>query len=303
MQVSNPTTSPQTSSWTILSLLEWATGYLSARHFDESRLCAELLLAHVLHVRRLDLYLQFDRPLSSSDLAAFKSLFQRRLTHEPLQYIIGETEFMGLPLWVNPSVLIPRPETELLAEKAVEELKSRFAGAGRILDIGTGSGNIAIAVGHFVPGAKILAVDVSDEALETASRNIARHELKNVELRAYDIYEDTLPEQEFDLIVSNPPYVSVQEYSSLQPEVRDFEPRIATSDEGDGLRFMRRILEFAAGRLVPGGIILLEIGFGQSEATREIAAAAGFGSIDIIRDYSGIPRVLRAERPPAEVQA
>ena len=158
-----PTTREQ---WTVLSLTTSAREYLTTHGIDEARLTVDLLLAHVLGISRLELYLQYDRPLTSTEITRFKDLLKRRLTHEPLQYVLGETEFMGLALKVNPHVLIPRPETELVVEKTLETIKEFSEGAPRVLDIGTGSGNIAIAVAHYAPHVDVTAIDVSGRPVE-----------------------------------------------------------------------------------------------------------------------------------------
>ena len=298
MHSSNVTSPAVPAAWTVLSLLEWATGFLSARGFDESRLNAELLLAHVLSLRRLDLYLQFDRPLIAAELAQFKSSLQRRLAHEPIQYITGETEFMGLPLFVDRTVLIPRPETEHLVERTLETIRSMRWESPGILEIGTGSGNIAVALGHFLPGAVITSIDVSRAALDTAARNIARNSIGNIRLQQRDVFTALPEHQRFDVIVSNPPYVPLTEFNLLQAEVREYEPRIATTDEGDGYRFIRRIVSLARNFLNPEGALLLEIGYGQSADAVRIMENDGFAPVEVFQDYAGIPRIVRG-RPGA----
>lgn len=282
--------------WTILSLIDWSAHHLSSQGFDDSRLNAELLLAHVLQLSRVQLYTQYDRPLGQTELAAFKGLFRRRLSHEPLQYILGETEFMGLQLFVNSTVLIPRPETEQLVERSLETLRALDRTNPTVLDIGTGSGNIAIALGIHSPNTRITAVDLSEAALETAARNVERHQAKNITLLQADVFTDFLPVEAFDLIVSNPPYIAASEFETLQPEVRDFEPKIATTDNGDGLRFIRRISELAMKKLNSGGWLLMEIAYNQSEQGRAIAAQVGLSSVEIFADFSGIPRIIRGRR-------
>jgi release factor glutamine methyltransferase len=285
-----PTTRDQ---WTVLSLATSAREYLTTHGIDEARLTVDLLLAHVLGISRLELYLQYDRPLTSTEITRFKDLLKRRLGHEPLQYILGETEFMGLALKVNPHVLIPRPETELVVEKTLETIKELSEGAPRVLDIGTGSGNIAIAVAHYAPHVVVTALDVSGEALAVAEENVRRHALDNVTLENVDLFSDRLPGPGFDLVVSNPPYVSAEEFRKLEPEVRDFEPPLATTDESDGLRFMRRISAVAESILNPGGAVILELGHGQSDKTREMFGVAGLEKIQVFEDYASIPRVIR----------
>ena len=286
--------------WTILSLLEWASGYLSRRGFDEARLHVELMLAHVLRLKRLDLYLQFDRPLTPEERGAFRALFERRLKHEPLQYILGETEFMGLSLAVDRSVLIPRPETELLVERAVEFLKARTDQKAEVLDIGTGSGNIAVALGAMAPGATIVSMDTSADALRVAATNVARHKLANVTLLEADVFGEFLSGRRFDLLISNPPYVSREEFQALEPEVRDHEPSSAVTDNADGMRVITRIAQIASPRLRPGGALFMELGYNQSERVRELLAASGLADIELIPDFARIPRVIAARRPLQE---
>ena len=297
MHTSQATSSSAPQTWTVLSLIDWAARHLAGQRFDEARLHVELLLAHVLHLKRLDLYLQFDRPLTAVELADFKSLFKRRLTHEPLQYILGETEFMGLSLFVNSSVLIPRPETELLVEKAIERLAALPLPSPTIMDIGTGSGNIAIALAHFVPQARIIATDISPAALATAARNIERHAVQNVSLVEADVLGGMPSDNSFDMILSNPPYVSLVEYADLQPEVKDFEPRNASTDEADGLRYIRAITALAATRLKAKGSLLMEIGYGQADDASQIVSNACFSQVAIFPDVAGIPRVIIGSRP------
>ena len=296
-RIGDPGVTPE--RWTVLSLLDWSGRYLTDRGFDEARLHVELLLAHVLSVSRLQLYLQFDRPLIPAELQAFKDLFKRRLTHEPLQYILGETEFMGLPIEVNRHVLIPRPETETLVEHALAILE-HLEGEVTVVDIGTGSGNIAVALGHSLPAARILALDISPDALGVAQRNIRKHLLANVTLLELDIMSEPLPAGQYTMVVSNPPYVPLADFGGLQEEVRIFEPRLATTDGGDGMTVIRRILEASRDSLKSQGRVLLELGFGQSLEVRAIAEKLGFVDIQIIPDLAGIPRVLSARRPSRE---
>jgi release factor glutamine methyltransferase len=284
-------------TWTVLGLIEWATGYLAERGFEESRLHVELLLGHVLKLPRLNLYLQFDRILEASELSMFKQLFRRRVSHEPLQYILGETEFMGLSIHVDPTVLIPRPETELLVEKALACVGSAGLDSPHILDVGTGSANIAIALAHFLPSATILALDVSPESLATASANIGRHGFSNIELLRLDILTETPGNQQFDLIVSNPPYISIEEFPTLQEEVRRYEPGIATTDGGDGLAFHRRLAELGRSHLRVRGWLVVEIGHGQADAVRDLMLAAGLADVEVTSDFSQIPRIAAATKP------
>jgi len=278
--------------WTVLSLIQWSTAYLEEKGFDEARLHTELLLGHVLGLERLKLYLQFDRPLTPEELASFKELFKRRLGHEPLQYILGETEFMGIRLAVAPGALIPRPETELLVEKAVDHIRALNREGVSVLDIGTGSGNIALAVARMMPASRVTSIDVSREALSIARRNQERLQLQNVILEERDVREGARTGERYDVIVSNPPYVSAEDFKNLQPEVRDHEPRLALTDEKNGLSFYPTLFQFAARVLNADGRLFCEIGYGQAEAVSRMASAEGIQVLDIVSDLAGIPRVL-----------
>lgn len=286
-------TKQPTATWTILALIEWGTKYLSERGFEDARLNVQLLLSHVLHLPRIHLYTNFDRPLSAAELSDFKKAFQRRLAHEPLQYIIGESEFMGIPLFVNSSVLIPRPETEELVLKVVDWLRLRATGRVEVLDIGTGSGNIPIALERFAPNAFVDSIDISVEALAVASRNIERHQCSRIALHQQDVFGEVLPGRRFDAIVANPPYISRDEFVILQPEVRDFEPSIATTDNADGFRVIRRVCELAAEKLCDGGMLFMEVAYNQGNAVRCIAAGAGLVDVEVFTDHSGHERMVQ----------
>ncbi len=289
------TTQPITT-WTILTLIEWGTKYLTERGFEDARLNIQLLLSHILHLPRISLYTNFDRPLSPEELSDFKIALQRRLAHEPLQYIIGETEFMGIPLYVNSSVLIPRPETEELVQKTVDWIKTLDMPRVEVLDIGTGSGNIPIALERFLPNAFMTSIDVSAGALVVAARNVERHQCSRISLHQQDVFGDVFPGKGFDAIIANPPYISASEFALLQPEVRDFEPAIATTDNGDGLRFVRRICEVAAEKLRDGGVLFMEVAYNQGTVARQIAADAGLVEIEIFTDLAGNERMLQGRR-------
>ena len=281
-----------TSSWTILTLIKWGSQYLNDRGFEDARLNIELLLSHVLHLKRIDLYTNFDYQLSAAELGEFKTALRRRLNHEPLQYIIGETEFMGIPLFVNRSVLIPRPETEELVERAVEWIRNLAFPRVEVLDIGTGSGNIPIAMERFLPNAYITSIDVSAEALEVAARNIGRHKCSRIELHRLDVFGEILEDKVFDVVIANPPYISEGDFLALQPEVKDFEPESATTDHADGLRLVRRICHVAAKRLGPGGALFMEIAHDQGDEARRIAMEAGLIGVEVSADLSGHDRML-----------
>ena len=231
-------TAVDTKEWTVLSLIGWSADYLSSREFDSPRLTAELLLCHVLDCRRIELYTNFDKVLSAAQLAQFRSHLKRRLAHEPVQYIVGSTEFMGLRFEIDPRTLIPRPETEVLVEQLIGHARSAGTGSLRILDIGTGSGNIAVTLAKFLPDAEVVGIDVSQPALDAARRNLQLHGVEDrVRLELLDILggHDRLEAGQFDYVVSNPPYIPFADVAALQAEVRAYEPRIAVQADGDGL--------------------------------------------------------------------
>jgi release factor glutamine methyltransferase len=295
METSNIISDPM-KFWTISSLLEAAKNTLETRGIHDARLNVERLLSQVLRVRRTQLYANYDRPIESSELDDFNALLERRLAHEPLQYILGETEFMGLPVYLNSSVLVPRPETELLVEKTLETIKSRGNEQVEILDVGTGSGIIPVALTHFAGNAVVTSIEISALALETAARNIQPHGFTRISLHHEDVFSDFLPGKTFDIIVSNPPYISAEDFERLDPEIRDFEPRVATTDGGDGYAVIKRVIEVAAGKLKPNGSLLLEIAYNQSGETERIARKHGFSKVEFFNDFSGIPRIMRACR-------
>ena len=281
--------------WTTLSLLNWSVEYLTLNGFDSPRLATELLLAHVLRCSRVDLYTNFDRPLSKAELVQFKALFKRRLAHEPLQYILGETEFMGLKFIVDKRVLIPRPETEVLVEQIIN--LSKQVQSYQILDIGTGSGNIAISLAKYIGMCEVDAIDVSDDALAVAEQNLKLHHLeRKIRLLQGDVLQEniTFRHQQYDVIVSNPPYISQDEFASLQPEVKEYEPTVATTDGRDGLTFYRAITKIGKTRLVPGGWVFVEFAYNQSDAVSALFDKAGYSDVEVIPDYSRILRILKA---------
>jgi release factor glutamine methyltransferase len=222
---------------------------------------------------------------------------ERRSQREPLQYIIGVTEFMGLRLSVNPHVLIPRPETEVLVGEAVKFLRTFRGPTPRVIDIGTGSGNIALSIRKFFPAADVTATDISTRALETAVENAGLNEIQGVHFQQEDLFDPSFPGRCFDLILSNPPYVSRNEFETLEPEVRLYEPSVATTDQDDGLRFIRQLLRIGSEWLTPGGRLLMEIGFGQAETVMGEAGRLGLTEISIRPDLEGVPRVLGASLP------
>lgn len=285
---------------TIQTLLRKSIAFFEEKGVDEAKRTAELLLAHALGAKRIDLYVRFEQPLREDELERFRASVRKRLAGEPVQYILGETEFYGLPFHVSPGVLIPRPETEHLVEAAIDFLRpiaARMLAEGRaprVLDIGTGSGCIAIAVARHVPGARVVAVDISPAALEVARANASLNAVDDaVEFIEGDVLADerAVFRGPYDLVLSNPPYIAATDMSALQREVREHEPHTALTDHGDGLTFYRRIALLLRAMCADGGGCFLEIGYGQHDAVRDIFVTAGFPPPSFISDYASIPRV------------
>lgn len=277
---------------TVLEAIRLSTEYLDKKKIDSPRINAELLLAHIIGCKRLDLYLAFDRPLTEPELNIYRGLIKRRASYEPLQYIIGTVEFYGLVFKVTPSVLIPRPETELLVENIIKELSDKEQ--LNILEIGCGSGNIAISLAYHLKQAQIITTDISDAALNLAKENSQKLGVADriSFIRHNILTDDLLKFSMFDLVVSNPPYVSLQSYSSLQKEIMDFEPRLAVTDESDGLTFYRIISEKVSGNIKKGGKLFFEISHGQCDDVKSIMTKNNFSKIEVIKDYQNIERIV-----------
>lgn len=282
-----------TPIWTIGSLLRWTEAYFRKQDLLRPRLDAEILLSHSLNKQRIDLYLQFDRPLNETELSAFKELVRRRVRHEPIQYIRGHQEFWSLVFSVRPGVLIPRPETECLVEQSLKILGDRSKEKIRILDIGCGSGVVAIVLARECPRAEIVAVDISQLALSCSSENAKKHGVeKRIEFRRSDIYEG-LKGEKFDLIVSNPPYIRLDEWRDLNREIRDYEPREAFVGGEDGTDFHMKIIKGAPLFFQKRGELLLEIAPQQVNPLSDYREKTKvFSGIDVIKDYSNRDRVM-----------
>lgn len=278
-----------------LELARLAAGHLAERGVDDPRLDAELLLAHVLGVRRLDLYLQFERPLTPDEVAAYREAIRRRGQREPLQYITGTASFRELELAVDPRVLIPRPETEVLVGAVLEWAAGRADLVA--LDIGTGSGAIALSLLAEGPFARVVATDVARGALELAAENARRTGLgDHLELRHGPLWEPIGDGERFDVIVSNPPYVADAEGAGLQPEVAAHEPAGALFAGADGLDVLRAIAAGAAARLSGGGLLAVEVGLGQGAAVAGMLERGPFGPPRIVEDLTGRERIVLAAR-------
>ncbi len=286
--------------WTIQRLLNWITEYLTQRQVDAPRLSAELLLSNVLGLKRIELYTQYNKPVPPEQLQRLRELVKRAGRHEPVAYLIGKTEFYSLEFEVTPDCLIPRPETELLAQRAIEFLRQR-SGPQSVCDLGTGCGILAVTIAQSVPDAKVVATDLSETALAVAAHNVEKHQLQDrIELRHGDLFEPLVPKlDQFDLLVSNPPYVSAAEYETLDKNVKDYEPRVALYAGADGLDVYRRISEKTDQFLKPDGLLLLEIGSTQGDAVKKLLERTNlFSTIEIQKDLSGRDRVVLARRVP-----
>ena len=283
------------STWTVLSLLNWAAPYLEKNGSTSPRLDAELLLAKVLNCQRLDLYLRFDKPLAPSELASFKKLILERRQGVPVAYLLGEKEFWSLTFKVTPAVLVPRPETEHLVEAAINFLEEKFPTGCSILDLGTGCGNIILALAHQFSGRtgfSWLGIDSRPAALEVAELNARQLKLEEVSWLASDLFAGLTPENSsFGLVVANPPYIASAEMVSLPPEVL-CEPPQALDGGPDGLEFYRRIVADARNFLVPGGGLMFEVGDGQAPAVKKILASNGYSAISGLFDLARCERVV-----------
>jgi release factor glutamine methyltransferase len=277
-------------------MMRFAVDLLKKSGIGEPRLTVDLLLSHALKCPRIDLYAAPQRQLQKEELRAFRLLLERRLNREPVQYIVGSVNFMGLQLAVDSRVFIPRPETETLVEQVMLSCRESSAeDPVSILEIGTGSGNISIALAKFVRGARVTTLDVSPEALDVARQNAHFHRVEeSIEFHQLDVFEpiDQILRRRWHVLVSNPPYVSRDAWEALPTEIRKYEPRVATSDWADGLTFYRRIVELAPLVLRDGGTMFLEIGCDQTQAVRAIMADGGVGAVTVAKDLDGHDRVM-----------
>jgi len=285
-------------TWTIKKLLDWMTSHFAEKKIDSPRLTAELLLSAVLNMQRIELYMNFDREVAKPNLDKLRTLVKRCLDHEPVQYLTGRTEFYSLSLKVSPACLIPRPETELLVERAIEFLRTR-SGMQYVCDLCTGSGCIAVAIGKNYPDAKIIATDISNEALKIAAENTAKFNLtERIHLLQGDLFKpiiDQLDAREFDLICCNPPYISCSEFAALEPKVKNHEPRLALDGGTDGLDIYRRLAGEVGSHLKAGGLLLLEIGYLQGPAVKQLLDETKiFQEIKIEKDLVANDRIVSA---------
>jgi release factor glutamine methyltransferase len=300
-QAQRPSTEPE--SWTVLRLILWSAEYLTGKGVERGRLDGEHILAHALGLKRLDLYLQYDRPLTPEELDSFRPLLKRRASREPLQYILGSQPFRELELAVDRRVLIPRPETEVLVGEVLEWSRARAGAELDALDIGTGSGAIALSLALEGPFRRVVGTDVMAEALEVATRNRAAAALDDrVEFRLGGDYTALRPDERFDVIVSNPPYVPELDRGALEPEVVAWEPGAALFAGPDGLEVVRRLVAGAPVALKDGGLFALEVGDGQARAVAGLLqGAGGWEGVTVRADLTGRERIVLATRASARI--
>lgn len=285
--------------WTILKLLDWAASYFKSHDIDNPKSTAEILLSHALQLQRIDLYLQYDRPLNRDELSIFKKLVQRRRNREPVAYIVGKKEFWSLPLAVTQDVLIPRPDTECLVETALGILAHEPAGSSpRILDLGTGSGAIILSIASQCQDPVYFASDISEKATALAKANAVENGLTHVHFFTGDwLVPLRTSAKPFDLIVSNPPYIPSGEIPDLQPEICRYEPLSALDAGDDGLVCLQHLIQNVWPYLKPGGHLAMEIGYNQKEAVTAMASADGhYETISVQKDYGGHDRVVCMRR-------
>ncbi len=305
------------TDWTIQKLLNWIAGYLTSKGIDSPRFSAELLLSDVLAMKRIELYTHFNKPVAKDKLDRLHDLVKRAGQHEPIAYLIGKTEFYSLELDITPACMIPRPETELLVQKAIEFLRTRPVrnstmrkitqkegisngariGSQLVCDLCTGCGCIAVAIAKNFPDAQIFATDISDAALDVAAENLEKYQLQEqVTLLRGDLFDAFVPQLDvsrFDLIVCNPPYVSSAEFEALDKNVKDYEPRSALLAGDNGLDIYRRIVEKVDQFLKPDAALMLEIGYAQGLAVKELLEQSGaFADVKIEKDVRDNDRIM-----------
>lgn len=277
-------------TWRIIEIIKWGEEYFKLKGFENPKQEIEWLLCDLLQLKRIDLYLKFEDIINKSKLKKLKSWIKRRIQREPLQYITGKVEFYGLKFISTPQALIPRPETERLVDITLNSLKK--IPEPKILEIGTGSGCVSIAVSNKKPRANILSLDISKNALELAEINAKSNNCKNINFLEMDFLSE-IPDDKFDILISNPPYIPQKEIENIMPEVKNYEPRIALTDFEEGLNFYFRIAK--VGRtLIPNGIIILEVGLGNHpQKVFSLFKEAGFDQLELIKDYNNNERILK----------
>lgn len=294
--MSDTASTPAGDVWTVKRILDWTIPHLKSHGSESPRLDAEILLAHARGCPRIQLYTNYDEPLTDAQRATMRDLIKRRAAAEPVAYLVGHREFFGLDFQVSKDVLIPRPDTETLVVDAIEWLNPQEA--PRVLDIGTGSGCIAVSLAVNCPNAKVTAIDLSPVALDMARSNGDRHKVADrICWQLGDLFAPLKEGETFELIASNPPYIASAEIETLSADVRLHEPRSALDGGPDGLAIIRRLIAEAPQHLAPGGKLLLEISEEQAEAVTQLLTANGhYDDVVVLKDLSKQPRVVRAAR-------
>ena len=274
----------------VIDLIGWAEKYFLSKGLKNGRNTGEILLQHLLNYKRVDLYFGSEKQLTQDTIKTFHSWIQRLIKNEPLQYITGTIEFYGLELMITPTVFIPRPETERVVEIALQILKTVIS--PKILDVGTGSGCIAIALANELPEASVTGIDIDPNMLKVAQKNADLHKINNIIFKQMDIQKE-IPKESYNLIVSNPPYIPLNEMSDLEKKIKDFEPHIALTDGADGLTFYHRLASVASKILHSNGYLIMEVGQGEHpQKALKLFKNNAFASNKLIQDYNGDDRVL-----------
>ena len=280
-------------NWTIIDLINWGEDYFNKNQFESPKQEIEWLLCDLLNYKRVDLYVNFEEIVSPGKLAQLKKWIKKRLNRMPLQYITGNTEFYGNKFFLNKDVLIPRPETERLVDISLQCIEK--INDPNILEVGTGSGCISISLALKREDAHILSLDISDNALIKARENADYHKTENVRFTKVDILNE-LPDGKFDIIISNPPYISYDEMQDIMIDVKDFEPELALTDYKDGLLFYARLSDIGPSLIKKGGWMLLEVGINDHpNKVMSLFESKGYKNIDLLTDYNNNKRVLRVK--------
>jgi len=286
-----PQNSKTNKTWRIIDIINWGEKYLKDRSFDSPRNEIEILLLHLIGCKKIDLYLDFEKVIKPEDLIILRGWIKRRVNREPIQYIIGHSEFYGRRFNVNHHVLIPRPETETIINTSIDALSKKNNPV--IIDIGTGSGCIGITLALEIPHSKVFAIDISEEALSIAKKNAELYNLKNIEFIKMNFLSEDI-NHKVDLLVSNPPYIPQKEISSLMRDVKEYEPMMALTDNSNGLVFYKKLSKIIPDVVKKNGVSILEVGRGNHyNKVKEVFSKEGYNDIEIIRDLNKDNRVLR----------
>ena len=277
----------------VIDLIGWAEKHFLSKGLENGRNIGEILLQHLLDCKRVELYFGSEKQLTQDTIKTYHSWIQRLIKNEPLQYITGTIEFYGLELMITPAVFIPRPETERVVDIALQILKTVIS--PKILDVGTGSGCIAIALANELPEASVTGIDIDPNMLKVAQKNADLHKINNIIFKQMDIQKE-IPKESYNLIVSNPPYIPLNEISDLEKNIKDFEPRIALTDGADGLTFYHRLASVASKILHSNGYLIMEVGQGNHpQKALKLFKNNAFVSNKLIQDYNGDDRVLKVQ--------